>query len=158
VCASVADAAPVRFASCRVAPQPRTTVPSRETLSLCVCVCVCAPIDAQVTFFRVDHRLLDHLKDGILHIEVWAEQSTCVHCFRRRRSVLRQIQAGIDKTRAQTCHREEHTTEYANTMARNDFSFTSPDIGSVRRAYTEASMEAEIQGQKLTEVRSTHAY
>eukprot|EP01047_Picozoa_sp_COSAG01_P045823 COSAG01_NODE_4251_length_5207_cov_2.521339_11_plen_96_part_00 len=65
-------------------------------LSLSLCVCVCAPIDAQVTFFRVDHRLLDHLKDGILHIEVWAEQSTCVHCFRRRRSVLRQSQAGIE--------------------------------------------------------------
>ena len=26
------------------------------------------------------------------------------------------------------------------------------DVGAVRRAYTEANMEAEIQGQKLTEV------
>lgn len=106
----------------------------------------------QVTFFRVDHRLLDHMKDGILHVEVWAEQSL-----------------------------EERSAKAAAISRRNQFSFTTPvstrslplppapravphlslgpwcivsgqDVGAVRRAYTEANMEAEIQGQKLTEV------
>ena len=69
----------------------------------------------QVTFFRVDHRLLDHLKDGILHIEVWGEQSTL-----------------------------EQSSELASVMGRNSFSFTSPDIGAVRRAFTEANMEVRL--------------
>lgn len=29
----------------------------------------------QVTFFRVDHRLLDHMKDGILHVSSLHTQS-----------------------------------------------------------------------------------
>ena len=88
------------------------------------------------------------MKDGILHVEVWAEQST-----------------------------EEQSSTAAAIKRRNQFSFTAPvrlqrrralahfrcqaseaaccarqDMGAVRRAYTEANMEAEIQGQKLTEV------
>ena len=92
------------------------------------------------------------MKDGILHVEVWAEQSL-----------------------------EERSVKAAAISRRNQFSFTTPvsfhvllrgfpcaillhvetaytsaivhqDVGAVRRAYTEANMEAEIQGQKLTEV------
>ena len=35
---------------------------------------------------------------------------------------------------------------------RNEFRFHTTDLGAVRRAHTEANLEAEIQGQKLTEV------
>lgn len=58
-----------------------------------------------------------------LQVEVWAEQSL-----------------------------EERSAKAAAISRRNQFSFTTPDVGAVRRAYTEANMEAEIQGQKLTEV------
>ena len=51
----------------------------------------------QVTFFRVDHRLLDHMKDGILHVEVWAEQSL-----------------------------EERSAKAAAISRRNQFSLTTP--------------------------------
>ena len=60
---------------------------------------------AQVTFFRVDHRLLDHMKDGILHVEVWAEQST-----------------------------EEQSSTAAAIKRRNQFSFTAPVRLQRRRA------------------------
>ena len=61
------------------------------------CTNCCRWMCLQVTFFRVDHRLLDHMKDGILHVEVWAEQSL-----------------------------EERSAKAAAISRRNQFSFTTP--------------------------------
>ena len=64
----------------------------------------------QVTFFRVDHRLLDHMKDGILHVEVWAAQSL-----------------------------EERSVKAAAISRRNQFSFTTPVIPAIRYRYHAAA-------------------
>lgn len=87
----------------------------------------------QVTFYRIDHRLLDFMRDGILHIEVWAEQPP---------------QEGFDNVLDEALGHLGSGWQHL----RNEYRFHTTDLGAVRRAHTEANMEAEIQGQKLTEV------